>query len=120
VQTVKLERMEKNLAVVPVDLAPYLAQVLKEAVEQGLAAQRNELLQFQQSAAAEISRLVHQLDELQTPLHDRLRTYEVRIEELERDLTAKNEENRELLKIKIEMLRRQLKAERTRTRAEFN
>ncbi len=120
VQAVKLERMEKNMAVVPADLAPYLAQVLKEAVEQGLAAQRNELLQFQQSAAAEIFRLVHQLDEMQTPLHDRLRTYEVRIEELERDLAAKNEENRELLKIKIEMLRRQLKAERTRTRAEFN
>ena len=34
--------------------------------------------------------------------------------------TARNEENRELLKIKIEMLRRQLETERTRTRAEFN
>lgn len=120
VPAVKLERMEKNLAVLPTDLAPYLAQVLKEAVEQGLAAQRTELLQFQQSAASEISRLVHQLDEMQAPLHDRLRTYEVRIEELEKDLAARNEENRELLKIKIEMLRRQLKAERTRTRAEFN
>lgn len=119
-QTVKLERMEKNSAVVPADLAPYLAQVLKEAVVQGLAAQRSELLQFQQSAATEISRLVHRLDELQTPLRDRLRTYEVRIDELEKDLAARNEENRELLKIKIEMLRRQLESERTRTRAEFN
>ena len=112
--------MEKNLPVVPADLAPYLAQVLKEAVVQGLAAQRSELLQFQQSAAMEISRLVHRLDELQTPLRDRLRTYEVRIDELEKDLAARNEENRELLKIKIEMLRRQLETERSRTRAEFN
>jgi hypothetical protein len=44
----------------------------------------------------------------------------VRIDELEKDLAARNEENRELLKIKIEMLRRQLESERTRTRAEFN
>jgi hypothetical protein len=116
----KFERIEKNQAVVPADLAPYLAQVLKEAVVQGLAAQRNELLQVQQSAAAEISQLVHRLDELQTPMRDRLRTYETRIEELEKDLAARNEENRELLKIKIEMLRKQLESERTRTRADFN
>jgi 7TM-HD extracellular len=117
---VKLERIEKDQAVAPADLAPYLAQVLKEAVVQGLAAQRNELLQVQQSAAAEISQLVHRLDELQTPMRDRLRTYETRIEELEKDLAARNEENRELLKIKIEMLRKQLESERTRTRADFN
>jgi hypothetical protein len=117
---VKLQRIGKNQVGVPADLAPYLAQVLKEAVVQGLAAQRNELLQVQQSAAAEISQLVHRLDELQTPMRDRLRTYETRIEELEKDLAARNEENRELLKIKIEMLRKQLEAERTRTRADFN
>jgi len=101
-------------------LSPQVAQILKEAVVQGLAAQRSELLQAQQAAAAEISALVHRLDELKAPMQDRLRSYEERIVELEKDLAERNEENRELLKLKIEMTRRQLEAERARNRVGFN
>ena len=101
-------------------LAPQIAQVLKEAVVQGLAAQRSELLQAQQTAAAEISELVHRLDELKAPIQERLRSYETRIVELEKDLAERNQENRELLKLKIEMTRRQLEAERARNRVGFN
>ena len=102
-------------------LSPQIAQILKEAVVQGLAAQRNELLQAQQAAAAEIGALVHRLDELKAPMQDRLRSYEDRIGELEKDLAERNEENRELLKLKIEMTRRQLEAERARNRVvDFN
>lgn len=101
-------------------LAPQIAQVLKEAVVQGLAAQRSELLQAQQTAAAEISELVHRLDGLKAPIQERLRSYETRIVELEKDLAERNQENRELLKLKIEMTRRQLEAERARNRVGFN
>ena len=101
-------------------LSPQIAQILKEAVVQGLAAQRNELLQAQQAAAAEINALVHRLDELKAPMQERVRSYEERIAELEKDLAERNEENRELLKLKIEMTRRQLEAERTRNRVDFN
>jgi hypothetical protein len=101
-------------------LTPQVAQILKEAVVQGLAAQRNELLQAQQAAAAEIGALVHRLDELKVPMQERLRSYEERIAELEKDLAERNEENRELLKLKIEMTRRQLEAERARNRVDFN
>src|SRR5487761_2574218 len=104
----------------PAGLAPQLTQILKEAVVQGLAAQRSELLQAQQIAAAEISALVHRLDELKAPMQERLRSYEDRIAELERDLAERNEENRALLKLKIEMTRRQLEAERARNRVDFN
>jgi 7TM-HD extracellular len=118
--TAAVEIAEKNPPALPSQLAPYLAQALKEVVVQELAAQRGALLQVQQSAAAEIAELVHRLDQLQSPIHDRLRSYEMRIAELEKDLVERTEENRELLKIKIEMLRRQLESERARDRVEFN
>ena len=113
-------RAEQAQAALKASLAPQLAESLKEAVVQGLAAQRSELLKAQQNAALEISELVHRLDELKAPMQDRLRSYEERIHELENDLAERNEENRELLKLKIEMTRRQLEAERARSRVDFN
>jgi hypothetical protein len=101
-------------------LAERLAQAIKEALVQELAVQRRELLQAQQIAATEIAQLTHHLDELRAPIQERLRSYETRIQELEKELAAKNEENRELLKLKIDMLRRQLEVESTRNRMEFN
>ena len=117
----RVERMPaQNPVVLQPDLAPQLAQALKEAVVQELAMQRGELLKAQQSAALEIGELVHRLDQLQAPMQERLRTYEVRIEQLEKELAARSEENRELLKLKIEMIRRQLESERASSRMEFN
>ena len=107
-------------AALKASLAPQLAESLKEAVVQGLAAQRSELLKAQQTAALEISELVHRLDELKAPIQERLHSYETRIHELEHDLAERNEENRELLKLKIEMTRRQLEAERANNRVNFN
>src|SRR5208337_3165760 len=94
-------RAEQALAAARADLAPHLAQVLKEALVQELAIQRKELLQAQQIAASEIAQLTHHLDELKVPMQERLRSYETRIQELERELAARSEENRELLKLKI-------------------
>ena len=112
--------LAQNQAAFASGLAPQITQVLKEAVVQGLAAQRSELLQAQRAAAAEISELVHRLDELKAPMQERLRSYEDRIHELEKDLAERNEENRELLKMKIEMIRHQLETERARSRTDFN
>jgi hypothetical protein len=110
----------QNQLPLPANLAPQLAQVLKSAVVQELAAQRRELLQTQQNAASEIIQLVHRLDELHAPLQERLSAYQTRIQELEKELAVRTEENRELLTLKIEMLRQQLEVERTRPRTEFN
>jgi hypothetical protein len=113
-------RAEQAQAALKASLAPQLAESLKEAVVQGLAAQRSELLKAQQNAALEISELVQLLDELKVPIQERLHSYEARIHELEKNLAERNEENRELLKLKIEMTRRQLEAERARSRVDFN
>ena len=112
----RLERMEKPAPIAPAELAPYLAQTLKEAVVQGLASQRAELLEAQRLAAIEISELVQRLDQLQTPMQERLRAYQDRIQELQKELAQRTEENRELLRLKIEMMRRQLETERGRVK----
>ncbi|HUE36435.1 MAG TPA: hypothetical protein VMO20_03505 [Candidatus Acidoferrum sp.] len=112
----RLERMEKAPVGLSPELAPYLAQTLKDAVVQGLAAQRAELLEVQRMAAQEIAELVDRLDQLQAPMQERLRAYQDRIEELQRELAQRTEENRELLKMKIEMMRRQLETERSRVK----
>lgn len=99
-------------AALPAEMAPQLVQILKTAVVQELAAQRQELMQAQHTAAAEVVRLMQRLNELQAPLQDRLAAYERRIQELETELTVRKEENRELLTMKIDLLRQQLEAER--------
>ena len=101
-------------------LTPHLTQVIKDALVQELAVQRKELIQAQQVAAADLAQLTHQLDELHVPLQERLRSYETRIQELEKELAAKTEENRQLLKLKIELMRHQLEVESTQNRMKFN
>ena len=98
-------------------LAPHLVDALKDAVVQELAAQRRELLAGQQAAAAELTELARRLEAVQTPMLERLRAYEARIGELERDLADQSKENRELLKLKIEMLREKIETERTARRS---
>ena len=98
-------------------LAPHLVDALKDAVVQELAAQRRELLAGQQAAAAELTELARRLEAVQTPMLERLRAYEQRIGELERDLADQSKENRELLKLKIDLLREKIEAERTASRS---
>lgn len=101
------------------ELAPQVAQVVREAVMQELALQRRELMLAQQAATDEIVALVQRLDQLQLPMQERLRAYEAQIQKLEKELAARAEENRELLKLKIDMMRRQLEIERARTWKEW-
>jgi hypothetical protein len=102
------------------NLAPQLLEALKDAVVQELAAQRRELLAAQQAAAAELTELARRLESIQAPLLERLRAYEQRVAELETELGEQSKENRELLKLKIELLRDQVEAERCRSRVKFN
>jgi hypothetical protein len=101
-------------------LAPYLVNALKDAVAQELAAQRRELLYAQQAASAELTELARRLESVQTPLLERLRAYEQRITELERELGQQSKENRELLKLKIDLIREQIQAESAGNRLKFN
>ena len=101
-------------------LAPQLVDALKDAVVQELAAQRRELLAAQLAASAELTELARRLEAVQTPLLERLRAYESRISELEKELGEQSKENRELLKLKIDLLREQIETERSSSRINFN
>lgn len=113
-------RSAVTVPALPAELAPQIAEMLKLAVVQELAVQRRELLQTQQIAAEEVVRLMHRLNELHAPSQERLATYERRIVELETELSVRTEENRELLKLKIDLLRQQIETERGGRRVNFN
>ena len=100
-------------------LAPELVQVVRQALVQELAGQRRELLVVQQNAAVEVSRLVRKMDEMQMQLQERLRVYELQIQRLETELTARTEENQQLIKMKIEMIRVQRESETAGKREEL-
>jgi hypothetical protein len=106
--------------VLQTELAPQLVQIVRQAFVQELAGQRRDLLQAQQAAAAEVIRLVHRMDELQVAMQERLCTYESQIQKLEAELTARTEENRQLIRLKIQMIRHQVEAESSTKRIEFN
>ena len=55
------------------------------------------------------------LANLHAPTEQRLKLYRQRIDELERELAARGEENRELIQAKIELTRKRLAAEQDRT-----
>ena len=96
-----------------------LAQ-LKEKLVGSLVSQRGQMLEAQRSAAAEMAEMERRLNELHAPLQERLRAYESRIADLEKALVVKGEENRELIRAKIGMMRKQLETERSRNHLEFN
>jgi hypothetical protein len=101
-------------------LLAHLSQWLSRMLTQRLLSQRRLLLESQDNAASEMAALEARLEKVQAPLQVRLAAYEHRIAELEKELAVRGEENRELLKAKIEMMRKQLEAERGKNRLEFN
>lgn len=89
---------------------------MREKVFRSLSTQRAELLSAQQKAEAEIRELEQRLEQLHTPLQQRISAYEARIVELEKDLEAKGEQNRELIGARISVAKQQLMVERERGR----
>jgi hypothetical protein len=93
---------------------------MREKVFHTLFRQRAELLDAQQKAEAEMRELEQRLEQLHAPLQERITAYEQRIEELEKDLAAKGEENRELIGARINVARQHLSMQRERSRFGIN
>ena len=89
-----------------------VASALKDKVVEHLSTQRDDLLDHQQSAAEQMAGLEARLQRIQGPLSERLRAYEQRIAELEEELALKDEENRALIRAKIQNLREQMAREK--------
>ncbi len=101
-----------NALAYPPEVMTQITQGVRDAVMQELALQRRELLLAQQTAAEEVAQLIRRLDGLQLPIQQREEAYEARIRSLEQELAQRKEENQELLKLKLEIVRRQLQSER--------
>jgi hypothetical protein len=114
------QRANQAQAIVRSGLIGQLAQWMAGRMTQSLVSQRAELLQTQQRAAMEMAELAERLEKIHAPLQERLAAYEQRIADLEKELTLKSEENRELIRAKIEILRKQWEIERDQNRLEFN
>ncbi len=114
------ERAQKAQALVRAGVMAHLAQWMSDKLTRRLISQRQEMLQTQQKATAEMDKTGERLETIHTRMQDRLLAYERRIAELEKELETKGEANRELIKAEILAIKRQLEAEREKNRLEFN
>ena len=111
---------EKMRAAARAGLFSHLAQWLASALTTKLISQRRLLLENQSKAIAEMAEMETRLEKVHAPLQDRLAAYQRRIGELEKELELRGQENRELLKAKIEIMRKQLEAQQGKNRLELN
>jgi hypothetical protein len=113
-------RAAKATALLKARLMPQIARWMMGELLQKLMHQRSDLLTSQQKAEQEVEELEQRLEKLHAPLEQRLRAYERRIAELEKDLAAKGDENRELIKAKIHSARKRLESERAKSPVSWN
>ncbi len=95
-------------------LLQQLTQWVKGGLVRRLADDRAELLRAQQEAALKMQSVDQRLTRVEIQIQQRMREYEHRITDLEKELAAAREENRELIRAKIAQVRAEMERERTR------
>jgi hypothetical protein len=109
----------RNDPVIRARLLEHLTRLLGQSVVQRLFAQRGQLVNVQHAAAAQTVELEQRLEKVKTNVQERFRVYEQRITDLEKELAAAEEQNRDLIRAKIAMAKKELEAERAR-RVDWN
>ncbi|MGC3960511.1 MAG: hypothetical protein QM813_22050 [Verrucomicrobiota bacterium] len=99
-------------------LMPELTEFVKQSLVQGLAAQRDALLAMQQQALQSLLEMETRLANLNAPLQERIRAYETRIAELEKEISQQGAEMRELTRTILQLMRKKLEAEQEQTALE--
>jgi hypothetical protein len=93
-------------------IMPELTEFAKQSLVQGLYAQRNALIETQQKAQQALTQLESQLTSLHLPLQERIRAYEKRITELEKEVETQGEEMREMTRATLVLVRKKLEDEK--------
>jgi hypothetical protein len=101
-------RAEELLALVRAGLAPHLAKELTHKLVQELVCQRATLVRAHQLAEQEIVALETRFEKACRDLQQRVEGYEKRAAELEKELVAKAEQTRELMKATILLTQQKL------------
>ena len=96
-------------------LMPELTEFVKQSLVQGLAAQRDALLAMQQQAMHSLIEMESRLAALQAPMQDRIRAYETRITELEKEISVQGTEMRELTRTILQLMRKKLEDEQVQS-----
>ncbi|MFM2081328.1 MAG: hypothetical protein RL380_19, partial [Verrucomicrobiota bacterium] len=105
-------RADRATAMVRTDLTAQLAKTLTHDLVKKIVEQRNDLLDTQQQAEAEMNALAARLENLDTPAQRQF--YEQRIADLEKQLADKSAQNRALLEEQIKAARSQLAQSKNR------
>ncbi len=95
-------------------LLPYLAKRLMNGFVRRLLSERSQLQETQDYGTQQLNQLEKRLEKISERLETKQSLYERRIEQLEKELAASEEENRELIRAKIVETRRNLEWARAR------
>jgi hypothetical protein len=101
-------------------LLQQMAGWLKQHFIQRLIQQRNEALASEAGASEKVQVINERLNRLQPEIQERIAEYERRISDLERELSGANEVNRELIKTRISLARKELEIEKARSNLVWN
>lgn len=91
---------------------------LKQKLLRRLISDRAELLRSQHQATLKVMAVDERLSRIEAHLHQQNRTYELRIEELNRELLAAKQENRALIHAKIAQVKAEMEAAKARIMAQ--
>jgi hypothetical protein len=94
-----------------------LAEFAKHSLVQGLYSQRGKLMETQQKAEEELAALEARLAMLQLPMQERIRAYELRIGELEKQLNTRDQEMRGMIEATLLLVQQRLEEEKSRQNA---
>jgi chromosome segregation ATPase len=98
----------------------HLARDLKDRLVRALFTQRSVLLANEQAASRRVQEMEERLARLQPAIAERIRGYEERIEALEKDIAVRDAETRDLIRAKLVLARKELEAEISRNRIDWN
>jgi hypothetical protein len=99
-------------------LAGTLGRWLKQKFVRKLVSDRAQLLESQQNAAFKAMKVDERLARIEKQVQQQTQLYELKIEELTRDLHAAREENRELIRARIAQVKLEMEAVRARMMAQ--
>ena len=89
-----------------------LSRWMKEKLVRRLVADRAELLATQQAAALKVLAVDERLSKIEREIRERNQDYEKRIDDLMKELAVAREENRELIRAKISLVKAEMERER--------
>jgi len=104
-------RVESVTAITRAALIPQLARMMMNRLVQAVFAQRESLIDTQAEATRRMAELEERISRAQTNVERKIAAYEGRIGELESQLAAKEEENRELMRANFQLAKKALEAD---------